>query len=207
MKYLYLIFIFFLSCQENVQFRTVYVYPDADIYAEAKEQIEQPEIEQAEEKQEHVDIDISESELTSDAEIEVEAGTKPDIEANKGYTLEKDASLERMNFIDAEDWCKKRGFEIPTIDELRDVFIQNTDCPVTEENNKSDQYEKGCNKADDPNICNFNQSEWNGACNWYWTSTKVSDKWQYYWVIHFETGIIGYDDITDIRYVRCVKRG
>lgn len=204
--------ILIVSCENNlVELKSVQIEPENDIAIEQELSIDQEQIIRPDAIAEMEEINDTDAILIDNnikPEIDIEESDQDQDLAYTTFEVQKNASSYRMNFNDADEWCKIQGFDLPTVTELKTILIDSTNCPVDEKNNSSDLFEQGCNsKYADNSKCAYSTKNYNGVCEWYWTKTLVSDKPLYHWVIHFDTLMIGYDDSTDLRYVRCVKRG
>jgi len=122
-----------------------------------------------------------------------------------------DRSLASMKWDAAFLYCEYLGGTLPTISELRTLI---TNCPLTEPGGL-------CGITDD---CLDYDNCWTVSCDGFaaqyedagysifydkqrlWSSSFMSDNENLTWNVDFSNGLVGYANIENIFYVRCIKQ-
>jgi len=92
---------------------------------------------------------------------------------------------DRRTLIQAKEYCKKIGWRLPKIDELKSIVDYNKSYPAIATNSL------------DIII--------NGNTAWYWSITALNSNNIYYWVINFKEGYACWINQDEQNYLLCVK--
>jgi hypothetical protein len=140
-------------------------------------------------------------------------------DSSSGFTWQVTPSDASLTWSDAISYCETLslaggGWHLPTISELRtlirgcDGTTINGSCGVVDsclESSCQDASCLSCSSGGGPNDGCYAPPELSNECNWYWSSSSVSDDSSYAWIVKLSNAGVGVVIVSDSGEARCVR--
>jgi len=138
-------------------------------------------------------------------------------DSSSGLTWQVNWPCEYLTWEDAKSYCENLvwdggGWHLPTISELRTLIrgceatMPGGPCGVTDSCLELSCFNDACFECDNgqgPNSGCFGPVELPGECDWYWSSSPVTDSDGKAWFVLFYSG--GIFDVANTTCARCVR--